>query len=147
MSHDQTRRALIAALPGLALLLASDRASAGIASAAELPTAPNHLRPAFHKAHRAWHRTWHRYRVQDQRAAACGFDSTEPGRAALAKMDALLRRVDQIEAGLAKIPAQNRAELHLKIEILSLDGAIRPEFQDDIIADVERLLAAAALKE
>ena len=58
-------------------------------------------------------------------------------------MDALLVRIDEIEARLAKTPARTRAELRIKIEVLSLDGALRPEFQDDIIADVERLLPPA----
>ena len=79
-----------------------------------------------------------------QRADACGFETTEPDRAALARMDALLVRIDEIEARLAKTPARTRAELRIKIEVLSLDGMIRPEFLDDIIADVERLLPAAS---
>ena len=58
-------------------------------------------------------------------------------------MDALLVRIDEIEASLAKTPARTRAELRIKIEVLSLDGALRPEFLDDIIADVERLLPPA----
>ena len=58
-------------------------------------------------------------------------------------MDALLVRIDEIEASLAKTPARTRAELRIKIEILSLDGALRPEFQDAVRADVERLLPPA----
>ena len=58
-------------------------------------------------------------------------------------MDALLVRIDRIETALARTPARNHAELRIKIEVLSLDGALRPEFLDDIIADVERLLPPA----
>lgn len=141
MPQATTRRDLIATLPGLALLLSA----AGTPSTEPqiLPVAPDQPpRAAFRKARRAWQR----YRAQDQRAAACGFDATEPGRAALARMDALLVRIDEIEASLAKTPARTRAELRIKIEVLSLDGALRPEFLDDIIADVERMLSAAGHK-
>ena len=137
MPQATTRRDLIATLPTLALLLATEPAAGSATPAAAPP------RPAFQTAQRAWHRAWQRYRAQDQRAAACGFETTEPGRAALARMDALLVRIDEIEARLAKTPARTRAELRIKIEILSLDGALRPEFLDDIIADVERLLTPA----
>ena len=142
MPQATTRRDLIATMPGLALLLSA----AGTPSTEPpiLPVAPDQPpRPAFRKARRAWHRAWQRYRAQDQRAAACGFETTEPGRAALARMDALLVRIDEIEASLAKTPARTRAELRIKIEILSLDGALRPEFQDAVRADVERLLPPA----
>ena len=137
MPQATTRRDLIATLPGLALLLATEPA-AGRATPTAAPP-----RPAFRTAQRAWHRAWQRYRAQDQRAAACGFETTEPGCAALARMDALLVRIDEIEATLAQTPARTRAELRIKIEMLSLDGALRPEFLDDIIADVERLLPPA----
>ena len=137
MPQATTRRDLIATLPTLAVLLATEPA-AGSATPTAAPS-----RPAFRTARRAWHRAWQRYRAQDQRAAACGFETTEPGRAALARMDALLVRIDEIEAKLAKTPARTRAELRIKIEVLSLDGALRPEFLDDIIADVERLLPPA----
>ena len=137
MPQATTRRDLIATLPGLAVLLATEPA-AGRATPTAAPS-----RPAFQTAQRAWHRAWQRYRAQDQRAAACGFETTEPGRAALARMDALLVRIDEIEGTLAQTPARTRAELRIKIEILSLDGALRPEFLDDIIADVERLLPPA----
>ena len=142
MPQATTRRDLIATLPGLAVLLSA----AGTPSTEPqiLPVAPDQPpRAAFRKARRAWHRTWQRYRAQDQRAAACGFDASADGRAALAAMDATLRRIDRIETALARTPARTRAELRIKIEILSLDGALRPEFQDDIIADVERLLPPA----
>ena len=134
MPQATTRRDLIAALPGLALLLAVEP----VAGSATPTAAPP--RPAFRTAQRAWHRAWQRYRAQDQRAAACGFETTEPGRAALARMDALLVRIDEIEGTLAQTPARTRAELRIKIEILSLDGALRPEFQDAVMADVERML-------
>ena len=137
MPQATTRRDLIATLPTLALLLATEPA-AGSATPTAAPT-----RPAFQTAQRTWNRAWQRYAALDQRAAACGFETTEPGRAALARMDALLVRIDEIEASLAKTPARTRAELRIKIEILSLDGALRPEFLDDIIADVERLLTPA----
>ena len=137
MPQATTRRDLIATLPGLAVLLATEPA-AGSATPTAAPT-----RPAFQTAQRAWHRAWQRYRAQDQRAAACGFEASADGRAALAAMDATLRRIDRIETALARTPARTRAELRIKIEILSLDGALRPEFQDDIIADVERLLPPA----
>ncbi len=75
-----------------------------------------------------------------QRADACGFETTDPVRAALARMDARLVRIDEIEASLAKTPARTRAELRIKIEVLSLDGALRPELQDAVMADVERML-------
>ena len=134
MPQATTRRDLIATLPGLALLLAVEP----VAGRATPTAAPP--RAAFRTARRAWHRAWQRYRAQDQRAAACGFETTEPGRAALARMDALLVRIDEIEASLAKTPARTRAELRIKIEVLSLDGALRPEFQDAVMADVERML-------
>ena len=137
MPQATTRRDLIATMPGLAVLLATEPA-AGSATPTAAPT-----RPAFQTAQRAWHRAWQRYRAQDQRAAACGFETTEPGRAALARMDALLVRIDEIEGTLAQTPARTRAELRIKIEILSLDGALRPEFLDAVRADVERLLPPA----
>ena len=137
MPQATTRRDLIATLPGVAVLLATEPA-AGSATPTAAPT-----RPAFQTAQRAWHRAWQRYRAQDQRAAACGFETTEPGRAALARMDALLVRIDEIEGTLAQTPARTRAELRIKIEILSLDGALRPEFLDAVRADVERLLPPA----
>ena len=142
MPQATTRRDLIAALPGLALLLSA----AGTPSTEPqiLPVAPDQPpRAAFRTARRAWHRAWRRYAALDRRAAACGFDATEPGRAALARMDATLRRIDRIETALARTPARTRAELRIKIEVLSLDGMIRPEFLGDIIADVERLLPPA----
>ena len=142
MPQATTRRDLIATLPGLAVLLAA----AGTPSTEPQipPVAPDQPpRAAFRKARRAWHRAWQRYRAQDQRAAACGFETTEPGRAALARMDALLVRIDEIEGTLAQTPARTRAELRIKIEILSLDGALRPEFLDAVRADVERLLPPA----
>ncbi|WP_189654787.1 MULTISPECIES: hypothetical protein [Paracoccus] len=55
-------------------------------------------------------------------------------------MDALLVRIDEIEASLAKTPARTRAELRIKIEVLSLDGALRPEFLDSVREDVEHML-------
>ena len=134
MPQATTRRDLIATLPGLAVLLATEPAAGSATPAAAPP------RPAFQTAQRAWHRAWQRYRAQDQRAAACGFDATEPGRAALARMDALLVRIDEIEASLAKTPARTRAELRIKIEVLSLDGALRPEFLDAVREDVEHML-------
>ena len=137
MPQATTRRDLIATLPGLALLLAVEP----VAGRATPTAAPP--RAAFRTARRAWHRAWQRYRAQDQISAAHRFETTEPGRAALARMDALLVRIDEIEARLAKTPARTRAELRIKIEVLSLDGALRPEFLDDIIADVERLLPPA----
>ncbi|WP_423212111.1 hypothetical protein [Paracoccus yeei] len=137
MPQATTRRDLIATLPGLAVLLATEPAAGRAPPTAAPP------RPAFQAAQRAWQLAWRRYAALDRRAAACGFDATEPGRAALAAMDAALRRIDRIEATLAQMPARTRAELRIKIEVLSLDGALRPEFQDDIIADVERLIPPA----
>ena len=142
MPQATTRRDLIAALPGLALLLSA----AGTPSTEPqiLPVAPDQPpRPAFRTARRAWHRAWQRYAALDRRAAACGFETTEPGRAALARMDALLVRIDRIETALARTPARNHAELRIKIEVLSLDGALRPEFLDAVREDVERLLPPA----
>ena len=134
MPQATTRRDLIATLPGLAVLLATEPAAGSATPTAAPP------RPAFRTAQRAWHRAWQRYRAQDQISAAHRFDATEPGRSALAAMDALLVRIDEIEARLAKTPARTRAELRIKIEVLSLDGALRPEFQDAVMADVERML-------
>ena len=139
MPQATTRRDLIATLPGLALLLSA----AGTPSTEPQipPVAPDQPpRAAFRTARRAWHRAWQRYRAQDQRAAACGFETTEPGRAALARMDALLVRIDRIETALARTPARNHAELRIKIEVLSLDGALRPEFLDAVREDVEHML-------
>ena len=134
MPQATTRRDLIATLPGLAVLLATEPAAGRAPPTAAPP------RPAFQAAQRAWQLAWRRYAALDRRAAACGFESTEPGRAALAAMDALLVRIDEIEASLAKTPARTRAELRIKIEVLSLDGALRPELQDAVMADVERML-------
>ncbi|WP_423206624.1 hypothetical protein E2974_15740 [Paracoccus yeei] len=131
MPQATTRRDLIATLPGLALLLAA----AGSATPTAAPT-----RPAFQTAQRTWNRAWQRYAALDQRAAACGFETTEPGRAALARMDALLVLIDRIETALARTPARNHAELRIKIEVLSLDGALRPEFLDAVREDVEHML-------
>ena len=39
--------------------------------------------------------------------------------------------------------ANNLAELHIKITILSLDGLIRPEFQSCILEDAMRMVAEA----
>ena len=139
MPQATTRRDLIATLPGLALLLAA----AGTPSTEPqiLPVAPDQPpRAAFRKARRAWHRAWQRYRAQDQISAAHRFETTEPGRAALARMDALLVLIDRIETALARTPARNHAELRIKIEVLSLDGALRPEFLDAVREDVEHML-------
>ena len=139
MPQATTRRDLIATMPGLALLLSA----AGTPSTEPpiLPVAPDQPpRPAFRKARRAWHRAWQRYRAQDQISAAHRFETTEPGRAALARMDALLVRIDRIETALARTPARNHAELRIKIEVLSLDGALRPEFLDAVREDVEHML-------
>lgn len=134
MPQATTRRDLIATLPTLALLLATEPA-AGSATPTAAPT-----RPAFQTAQRTWNRAWQRYAALDQRAAACGFETTEPGRAALARMDALLVLIDRIETALARTPARNHAELRIKIEVLSLDGALRPEFLDAVREDVEHML-------
>jgi hypothetical protein len=72
--------------------------------------------------------------------AARSISSTSCAGGRVVTMDALLVRIDEIEASLAKTPARTRAELRIKIEVLSLDGALRPELQDAVMADVERML-------
>ena len=51
-------------------------------------------------------------------------------------------RIRDLETGLAARSAGNLAELRLKIAMLSLDGALRPEFEAGVLADAMRLLAA-----
>ncbi|GLC62650.1 hypothetical protein PLESTB_001923900 [Pleodorina starrii] len=104
------------------------------------------LEVAAQAAQRAWHRAWQRYRAQDQISAAHRFETTEPAAPHWPGWMALLVRIDEIEASLAKTPARTRAELRIKIAILSLDGALRPEFQDAVRADVERLLPTGAMR-
>ena len=86
-----------------------------------------------------WQRAWTDH---DRRAASAGF-ATATGQAHLAAMSDLSTSITAIEGRIAQTPANNLAELHIKITILSLDGLIRPEFQSSILEDAMRMVAEA----
>ena len=89
-----------------------------------------------------WQRAWTDHADHDRRAASAGF-ATATGQAHLAAMSDLSTSITAIEGRIAQTPANNLAELHIKITILSLDGLIRPEFQSSILEDAMRMVAEA----
>ena len=99
-------------------------------------------RDIFTTALADWQRAWSHHANHDRRAATAGF-ATPTGRAHLAAMTDISTSIDAIETKIAQTPANNRAELRIKITILSLDGAIRPEFQSSILEDAVRMIAEA----
>ena len=97
---------------------------------------------AFLTTRSALEQAWSDHAVCDARAAAAEFSASDEGRAAMAEMDRIQHRIRDLETGLAARSAGNLAELRLKIAMLSLDGALRPEFEAGVLADAMRLLAA-----
>ena len=89
-----------------------------------------------------WQRAWTDHADHDRRAASAGF-ATATGRAHFTAMADLSTRIADIEGRIAETSANNRAELHIKITLLSLDGQIRPEFQSSILEDAMRMIAEA----
>ena len=89
-----------------------------------------------------WQRAWTDHADHDRRAASAGF-ATATGRAHFTAMADLSTRIADIEGRIAQTTANNRAELHIKITLLSLDGQIRPEFQSSILEDAMRMIAEA----
>ncbi len=89
-----------------------------------------------------WQRAWTAHAHHDRRAASAGF-ATATGQAHLAAMSAVTTRITALESKIARNPANNRAELQIKIAILSLDGQVRPEFQKTVLDDAMRMIAEA----
>ena len=100
---------------------------------------PRHI---FTTALADWQRAWSHHANHDRRAATAGF-TTPTGQAHLAAMSDLSTSITAIEGRIAQTPANNLAELHIKITLLSLDGQIRPEFQSSILEDAMRMIAEA----
>ncbi|TRW97862.1 hypothetical protein FNJ84_10340 [Paracoccus sp. M683] len=105
-------------------------------------TRPQTPRKIFTTALADWQRAWTTHADHDRRAASAGF-ATATGQAHLTAMSAISTRIMTIESHIALIPANNRAELQIKITILSLDGQIRPEFQSSILEDAMRMIRGA----
>ena len=103
---------------------------------------PQLPRQIFTTALADWQRAWSDHVRHDRRAASAGF-ATPTGQAHLAAMTDLATRIAAIESKIAEAPANNRAELQIKIKILSLDGQIRPEFQSRILEDAMRMIGEA----
>ena len=99
-------------------------------------------RDIFTTALADWQRAWTAHAHHDRRAASAGF-ATATGHAHLAAMTTIATRITAIENHIARNPANNRAELHIKIAILSLDGQVRPEFQKTVLDDAMRMIAEA----
>ena len=99
-------------------------------------------RDIFTTALADWQRAWTTHARHDRRAASAGF-ATPTGRAHLAAMTDISTSIDAIETKIAQTPANNRAELQIKIAILSLDGQVRPEFQKTVLDDAMRMIAEA----
>ena len=105
-------------------------------------TRPQTPRKIFTTALADWQRAWTTHADHDRRAASAGF-ATATGQAHLTAMSAISTRIMTIESHIALIPANNRAELQIKITILSLDGQIRPEFQSSFLEDAMRMIRGA----
>ena len=103
---------------------------------------PQTPRKIFTTALVDWQRAWTTHAHHDRRAASAGF-ATATGKAHLTAMADLSTRITALEAQIAQTPAQNRAELEIKITLLSLDGQIRPEFQSSILENAMRMIAEA----
>ena len=89
-----------------------------------------------------WQRAWTTHARHDRRGASAGY-ATETGRAHLTAMTDLATHIMTIEAQITETSANNRAELQIKIIILSLDGQVRPEFQKTVLDDAMRMIAEA----
>ena len=105
-------------------------------------TRPQTPRGMFIIALADWQRAWTTHADHDRRAASVGY-ATRTGQAHLTAMADLSTRIADIEGRIAQTTANNRAELHIKITLLSLDGQIRPEFQSSILEDAMRMIAEA----
>ena len=103
---------------------------------------PQTPRKIFTTALADWQRAWTTHADHDRRAASAGF-ATATGQAHLAAMSDLSTSISAIEGRIAQTPANNCAELQIKIIILSLDGQIRPEFQSSILENAMRMIAEA----
>ena len=103
---------------------------------------PQIPRGIFTTALADWQRAWTTHADHDRHAATAGF-STSTCRAHLTAMADLSTCIADIETRIAQTTANNRAELQIKITILSLDGQIRPEFQSSILEDAMRMVAEA----
>ena len=103
---------------------------------------PQTPRKIFTTALADWQRAWSHHANHDRRAATAGF-ATPTGRAHLAAMTDISTSIDAIETKIAQTPANNRAELQIKITILSLDGQIREEFQKTVLDDAMRMIRGA----
>ena len=103
---------------------------------------PQTPRKIFTTALADWQRAWTTHADHDRRAASAGF-ATATGQAHLTAMSAISTRIMTIESHIALIPANNRAELQIKIAILSLDGQIREEFQSSVLEDAMRMIDEA----
>ena len=103
---------------------------------------PQTPRQIFTTALADWQRAWTTHARHDRRAASAGY-ATATGQAHLAAMTNLATRIMTIEAQIAETPANSRAELQIKIAILSLDGQIRPEFQKTVLDDAMHMIAEA----
>ena len=99
-------------------------------------------RDIFTTALADWQRAWTTHARHDRRAASAGF-ATATGHAHLAAMTDISTSIDAIETKIAQTPANNRAELQIKITILSLDGQIREEFQKTVLDDAMRMIRGA----
>lgn len=103
------------------------------------PKTPRHI---FTTALANWQRAWTTHAHHDRRAATAGF-ATTTGRTHLTAMADLSTRIADIETQIAQTPANNRAELQIKIALLSLDGQIRPEFHRSALEDAIRMIGEA----
>ena len=99
-------------------------------------------RDIFTTALADWQGAWTDHADHDRRAASAGF-ATATGRTHFTAMADLSTRIADIEGRIAQTTANNRAELHIKIAILSLDGQVRPEFQKTVLDDAMRMIAEA----
>ena len=103
---------------------------------------PQTPRSLFTTALADWQRAWTTHARHDRRGASAGF-ATATGQAHLTAMSAISTRIMTIEAQITETSANNRAELQIKIAILSLDGQIREEFQSSVLEDAMRMIAEA----
>ena len=105
-------------------------------------TRPHTPRKIFTTALADWQRAWTTHARHDRRGASAGF-ATATGQAHLTAMSAISTRIMTIEAQITETSANNRAELQIKIAILSLDGQIREEFQSSVLEDAMRMIDEA----
>lgn len=139
MSKSPNRRDLISALSSLVFLSPADTtAFANRPTVAARATQPQAW---FVSALKNWRRAWQDYAAIDGTNAA----DRQARRATEEAMDALLDRITAMEAAISQVPARNLAELRIKIEMLSVDGEIRLEFQESVIDDVISLTATSII--